>query len=344
MSATTRTPGADSGAPGHPDRRTAAGSRARGFGPRGMTWLVWRQHRTAFLLLLAVAVLTTAGLAWLARDASDAVAAVEGAKASPGAAAALDTAYRRLDLLGLALSGLPVVIGVFVGAPLFAGDLETGTAKFVGVQSYGRWNWVATKLAMAAGFAAVAALSTGIAMKALLTPLVHHMAVNADFTGAGGFDTTGPVTVALAVLGLLIGATAGLLTGRTLPAMVATFAALIAVKTVWSRTRMLFAPTVTSTTGGGRFGEDDAPHIPAGALEVDTSYLTGGGGLRGWSTCTEATDRAACLRREGVVGWSIEYLPFSHLTAMQWAATGALTGLILLTAVALVLAARRALR
>ncbi|MEV5656118.1 ABC transporter permease [Streptomyces sp. NPDC052291] len=309
-----------------------------------MTWLVWRQHRTAFLLLLAAAALTTAGLAWLAQDASNAVAAVEGAKASPGAAAALDTAYRRLALLGLALAGLPVLIGVFIGAPLFAGDLESGTAKFVGVQSYSRWNWVATKLAMAAGFSAAAALSTGTAMKALLTPLVNHMAVNADFTAAGGFDTTGPVTVALALLGLLIGATAGLLTRRTLPAMVATFTVLLMVKTVWSQTRMMFAPTVTRTTGGGRFADGDAPRIPAGALEVDTSYVTGDGALRGWGTCVDAADRAACLRHEGVVGWSIEYLPFSHMTAMQWAATGALAGLILLTTATLAHAARRALR
>ncbi|WP_307841443.1 ABC transporter permease [Streptomyces endocoffeicus] len=339
MSTTTQTR-ADGGFPGLPGRRT----RARGFGPSGMAWLVWRQHRTAFLLLLAMAAVATAGLAWLAQDASSAVAAAEEAKASPGAAAALDAAYQRLDLLGLALAGLPVIIGVFIGAPLFAGDLETGTAKFVGVQSYGRWNWVATKLGMAAVFAAVAALSTGIAMKALWTPLVNHMAVNADFTSTGGFDTTGPVAVALAVLGLLIGAAAGLLMRRTLPAMVVTFVALLAVKTVWSQLRMMFATTVTKTTGGGRFGEGDSPKVPDNAVEIDTSYVTGDGSLRGWSTCTDAGDSSACLRRHGVVGWSKEYLPFSHMDAMQWAATGALAGLILLTVGVLVYAARGALR
>ncbi|MFE2187581.1 ABC transporter permease [Streptomyces sp. NPDC059455] len=340
MSTTTQTLRADGGSPGLPGRRT----RARGFGPGGMAWLVWRQHRAAFLLLLAAAAVVTAGLGWLAQDASSAVAVAEEAKASPEATAALDAAYQRLDLLGLALAGLPVIIGVFIGAPLFAGDLETGTAKFVGVQSYGRWNWVATKLGMAAVFAAVAALSTGIAMKALWTPLVNHMAVNADFTDAGGFDTTGPVAVALAVLGLLIGAAAGLLMRRTLPAMVVTFVALLAVKTIWSQLRMMFATTVTKTTGGGRFGEGDSPKVPDNAVEIDTSYVTRDGSLRGWSTCKDASDRPACLRRHGVVGWSKEYLPFSHMDAMQWAATGALAGLILLTAGVLVYAARGALR
>ncbi|MEV6132143.1 hypothetical protein AB0M05_36055 [Streptomyces violaceusniger] len=59
---------------------------------------------------------------------------------------------------------------------------------------------------------------------------------------------------------------------------------------------------------------------------------------------SEPEDRPACLRRDGVVGWSKEYLPFSRMDAMQWAATGALAGLIVLTAGVLVYAARRALR
>jgi len=105
---------------------------------------------------------------------------------------------------------------------------------------------------------------------------------------------------------------------------------------------MMFAPTVTKTTGGGRFGKGDAPYVPVSALEIDSSYVTADGSLRGWSPCTEVKDRFACLRPE-VVGWSKEYLPFSHLEAMQWAATGALAGLILLTAVVLAYAARRAL-
>ena len=310
-----------------------------------MLWLVWRQHRTAFLLLLGAAAVTTAGLAWLAQDATSAVAAVEGTKEpSPGASAALDTAYRRLDMVGMAVATLPVLIGVFVGAPLFAGDLETGTAKFVGVQSRSRRNWVVTKLGTAAVFAALAALSTGIAMKALWTPLVNHMAVNADFTSAAGFDTTGPVTVSLAVLGLLIGAAAGLLTRRTLPAMVVTLVALLAVKTVWGQLRMTFARTVTETTGGGRFAEGDAPEIPRGALEIDTSYLTGDGRLIGWGSCAHAEKEAACLRHKGVVGWSKEYLPYSHLDASQWAGTGLLAALIVLAAGAVAYAARRALR
>ncbi|MFF8036326.1 ABC transporter permease [Streptomyces sp. NPDC016626] len=309
-----------------------------------MPWLVCRQHRLTFILLLAAATVATAGLAWLAQDASSAVAAVEKPNPSLAETTALDSVYQRLELVGLALASLPLVMGVFVGAPLFAGDLETGTAKFIGVQSRSRWNWVATKLVMAALFVTVVALSTGLAMEALWTPLVNHAAMNADFTTAGGFDTTGPVAVALSLLGLLIGAASGLLLRRTLPAMVTTFIALLAVKAAWESVRMMFAPTATKTTGNGRFGGDDFPKIPNSALAIDQSYVTGDGSLVGWGSCVDAKNQLACLRGKGVVGWSVEYLPYAHMNAMQWAATGALAILIAVAVGVGAYAARRALR
>ncbi|WP_147286360.1 hypothetical protein [Streptomyces parvulus] len=65
---------------------------------------------------------------------------------------------------------------------------------------------------------------------------------------------------------------------------------------------------------------------------------------RGWGVCATQADEMGCLRRKGVVGWSREYLPFSHLDATQWAGTSVLAGMILLAAAVLVYAARRALR
>ncbi|MGW5047480.1 ABC transporter permease [Streptomyces griseoluteus] len=310
----------------------------------GMPWLVWRQHRMTFVLLLAAAAVATAALTWLAQDASSAVAAVEKPNPSLAETTPLNNAYQRLYLVSLPLTCLPLVIGVFVGAPLFAGDLETGTAKFVSVQSRSRWRWVVTKLGMASALVTVVALSTGLAARALWSPLVNHAAAQADFTTAGGFDTTGPVTVALSLLGLLIGAASGLLLRRTLPAMVTTFIVLLVVKSAWEPVRMMFAPTVTKTTGGGRFGDGDAPKIPDSALSIDHSYVTGDGSRIGWGNCADAKDRLACLRGKGVVGWSEEYLPYSHMNAMQWAAAGALAVLLAVAAGVVAYAARRTLR
>ncbi|MFE4368683.1 hypothetical protein ACFRMN_10620 [Streptomyces sp. NPDC056835] len=124
----------------------------------------------------------------------DAMAPVQAGSPSPAENDTVDGAYRRIGLLGLALACPPVLVGVFVGAPLFAGDLESGTAKFVGL--------------------------------------------------------------------LVGGAAAGLPLRRTLPAMVVTFGVPLVLKTAWSFLRMSFASTVTKTTGGGLFTENDMPVIP----------------------------------------------------------------------------------
>lgn len=289
-------------------------------------------------MMLAAAAATTAALMWLSGSVDDALAAVKAGNPSPAETTTVDSAYRRLELIGLGLACLPVLIGVF------AGDLESGTAKFVGLQSRSRASWVAAKLGLAAAFSVAAALATGLAMRSLWSPLAEYRAIDADFTSAAGFDTTGPVVVALTLLGLLIGATAGLLLRRTLPAMVTTFGVLLVVKTVWSSVRMSFASTVTETTGGGRFAQDDSPVIPRNALEVDISYLGADGSLHGWGSCVQEADNTACLRDKGIVGWSVEYLPYSQIGSMQWAATGALCGLLVLTAAVTVYAARRTLR
>ncbi|MGW7291026.1 ABC transporter permease [Streptomyces xiamenensis] len=317
---------------------------ARRFGPRGMPWLVWRQHRVAFLLLSAGAAAMTAYLLWRAGSVHDAMRALEAGTATPRQNALIDEAYRDLGGLGSTLSFLPLLIGVFIGAPLFAGDLESGTAKLVGAQSHSRASWVISKLGMAAVFTAAAAVSTGLALRGMWSPLADHWAANADFTSTEGFDTTGPTAVVMGLLGLLLGATAGLLAKRTLPAMVITLFGVLAVQQTWASVRMEFADTVVKTTSGGAFTPDDLPEVPSSALEIDHSYLTADGSLLGWSTCSDATDADACLGERGVVGWAVEIFPHSHLTGMQWTAAAALCAVLALTAAVTVFAARRALR
>ncbi|TDC72458.1 hypothetical protein [Streptomyces hainanensis] len=90
--------------------------------------------------------------------------------------------------------------------------------------------------------------------------------------------------------------------------MVITLVALLAVRQAWSTVRMEFADTLTKTTSGGRFTTD------------------------------------ACLGESGVVGWAVEYVPYSHLSGMQWTAAAALCVVLALTAAVTAGAARRALR
>ena len=47
---------------------------------------------------------------------------------------------------GYVLQIVPALIGAFVGAPVLARELETGTFRYVWTQSFGRWRWTLAKL------------------------------------------------------------------------------------------------------------------------------------------------------------------------------------------------------
>ena len=73
---------------------------------------------------------------------------------SPGCEAAANLFSGSYHGTAQAVTGLlqvvPALIGVFVGAPLLARELETGTFRFAWTQGCGRPRWVVAKLALPA--------------------------------------------------------------------------------------------------------------------------------------------------------------------------------------------------
>ena len=59
----------------------------------------------------------------------------------------------------------PVLIGAFVGAPLLARELETGTFRYAWTQGFGRWRWTLAKLVLLA----VAVIAAAGAISALFS-------------------------------------------------------------------------------------------------------------------------------------------------------------------------------
>src|SRR5204862_4755829 len=47
---------------------------------------------------------------------------------------------------GTALQAVPALIGAFVGAPVLARKLETGTFRYAWTQGFGPWRWTLAKL------------------------------------------------------------------------------------------------------------------------------------------------------------------------------------------------------
>ena len=199
---------------------------------RRMAWVTWRQHRIA----LAGAATLLGGLAlylWLAglQIHRDYTAAVACHPASSGACGALAgyviSDWQPAQIIATVLQAVPALIGAFVGAPVLAREMETGTFRYAWTQGFGRWRWTLAKLV---SLAVVVAAAAG-AFSALLSWYYEpFLSGNVQFGGspvrldAGMFDLLGVAFAAWTLAAFAIGALAGMLIRRVVPAIVATMA------------------------------------------------------------------------------------------------------------------------
>jgi hypothetical protein len=181
-----------------------------------------------------------------------------------------------------------------------------------------RVRWLVTKLGMTALVVVVCATAVSAAFTWWWSP-VKSTSYVLSWAEAGGFDNSGPVPVALTLLTVVGGVAIGMLLRRTLLAMVVTLGFAVALQVAWSYVRTSLGNVVTVTTHNG-VGDNSSPRLPGNAYVLDESYLTASGDLIGWGSCAEATEKAreACLDKAQVVGWSVDYIPFSQMSSMQW--------------------------
>lgn len=140
---------------------------------------------------------------------------------------------------------VPALIGMFWGAPLIARELETGTFRLAWTQSVSRGRWLAVKLGLVGLASFVAAGLISLMATWWFAPVDM---VSQDRFGGGNFGVHGFVPGGYAVFAFVLGATAGLLIRRTLPAMAVTLGGFIAVRiavTNWVRPHYMSPVSVT---------------------------------------------------------------------------------------------------
>jgi ABC-type transport system involved in multi-copper enzyme maturation permease subunit len=195
-----------------------------------MIRLAWLQSRTQTLgtaaLLAIVAVVAAITGVQLAHLYGSLTSSCQALGNCPGA---LSRFTSHDDLLQTAFDTLmrpvPALLGIFWGAPLLAREFETGTFRLAWTQGITRTRWLATKLAVGAGATA--------AIAGLLTLTVTWWFRGIDHVGANqyaNFDSRDVVPIAYALFAFAIGALAGAMLRRTVPAMAATLAAFVAVR------------------------------------------------------------------------------------------------------------------
>ena len=312
----TMTSTGSTGGPAPAESATTQAGRSRGLRLSGMNWLVWRQHRAAYWTLLVTAAITVALMLY---GRQQMVTYLDG-YGWPDLKSGWEERFNRkpLSMAGQLLGYAPILIGVFLGAPLLAGDLEGGTAKLVNAQSTSRVRWLATKLGVTALVVAVSTAAASAVFTWWWSP-VKSSQYALDWSDGNAFDSSGPVPVALSLFTVVGGIAIGMLLRRTLLSIVVTFGFAVVVQMVWSHFRMSLGDVMTATTGNG-VGGDNFPKLPDGAYAVDQSYLTASGDLIGYGSCNEASEKAAnaCLEKAQVVGWHVEYIPISQMSSMQW--------------------------
>jgi ABC-type transport system involved in multi-copper enzyme maturation permease subunit len=200
---------------------------------RRMAWVTWRQHRMALAGMAALlgglgAYVWYAGLQLhRAHDAAIACNTV-----SP-TCADLVTRFNFMNHVlvgGYALQAVPALIGAFVGAPVLARELETGTFRYAWTQGFGRWRWTLAKLVALAVVVAAAAGAFSVLLSWYYQPYLATANQSLSLSEAtpfslGLFDLRGVAFAAWTLVAFAIGALAGMLIRRVVPAIVATLAA-----------------------------------------------------------------------------------------------------------------------
>jgi hypothetical protein len=221
-----------------------------------MIWLTWRQHRSeAFvvggaLALLAVLLVVTGrdmATAYQQLGVGDCIAHPD----HPNCGMTVEVFTQRVSPLVAAvvwLNAIPALLGILVGAPLVARELEQGTHRLVWLQSITRLRWVAMKLALIVG---AALLATGLLTVALVWwfgPLHAFGGFYFPLT----FDFDGSVPLAYAAFALALGVAAGTVLRSSVPAMAVALAGFVALRLpieLWARPHYLPPITLTGDPG-----------------------------------------------------------------------------------------------
>ena len=193
---------------------------------RNMLWVTWRQHRAT--LISVPALLGAVGVfLWIAglRIHHNYAVLTACHPFTSDACQTLNSNFNSTDwtmgnTIHIFMSLGPALIGAFVGGPVLARELETGTYRYSWTQGFGRARWTIAKLTIIAVTITILAFAFSQIFTWFFKPFIGRSSLTV--LSATVFQAEGVSFAAWTLLAFTIGALCGMFLRRVVPAMAVT--------------------------------------------------------------------------------------------------------------------------
>jgi hypothetical protein len=262
-------------------------------GLRGLLWLTWRQHRWSLLGTLILAAVLVGWMTYLSVELTDLWHQCHETfcpENSPQGErlAGSSTLILTFGALSRLVQYMPLLIGVFVGAPVLSREHEQRTLLLAWSQDLSPTRWLWTKLVLLGLF--VAAVTAAVAV---VSDHLQHVVANVSFVTLFDyipFLNTGMLPVAISICWFTIGVALGAAIKRTLPAVFGVIAGFIGLTYLvqWCYPTLMKPLSAPLPLGGpiGGLLHDNALVVkggmidyggdgPSGAFDASGRQLTG---------------------------------------------------------------------
>lgn len=242
-----------------------------------MNWFIWRQHRRQFILfgiilaIFAIFSIFTGNHYWhIYQHATASCAQNPATPSCSDIAGNLPQSYGvMLRVVFVTSLAIPLVLGLFLGSPLFSKEYEEGTHKLVWTQSVSRRRWLTAKVLWMLLFAALYGLAVSLLVNwwTRTTNALDHSRFD-----AGQFDVQGMMPFAYSVFFTTIGFTVSAWFRKTIVAFAVTLGLFIFFQVLfaqWVRAHYMMPVTITSPMGPSEIDS----RLPAGAWVLQRNIV-----------------------------------------------------------------------
>jgi ABC-type transport system involved in multi-copper enzyme maturation permease subunit len=193
---------------------------------RNMLWVTWRQHRAALISVPAVLGAVSVFL-WIAglRIHHNYAVLMACHPFTSDACQTLNSNFNSTDwtmgnTLDILMNLVPALIGAFVGGPVLARELESGTYRYSWTQGFGRARSTVAKLTIIAVTITISAFAFSQLFAWFFRPFLGRSSLTV--LSATVFDAQGVSFAAWTLLAFTTGALCGMFLRRIVPAMAVT--------------------------------------------------------------------------------------------------------------------------